>query len=71
MYRASTSESDAGGFHTPASADIIIVDGDDDSIPRLPHQIMMRTVTALPGDTRFGDLPHDIDEDYLSALTGL
>jgi crotonobetainyl-CoA:carnitine CoA-transferase CaiB-like acyl-CoA transferase len=53
-----------------SSADIIIVDGDDDSLPRLPHQIMMRTVTALPGDTRFGDLPHDIDEDYLSALTG-
>ena len=53
-----------------SSADIIIVDGSDDSIPRLPHQIMMRTVAALPGDTRFGHLPDDIDEDYLSALTG-
>ena len=55
---------------TPSSADIIIVDGQDDSIPRLPHQIMMRTVAALPGDKRFGHLPDDIDEDYLSALTG-
>ena len=54
----------------PSSADIIIVDSDDDSIQRLPHQIMMRTVAALPGDTRFGHLPDDIDEDYLSALTG-
>ena len=52
------------------SADIIIVDGEDDSIARLPHQIMMRTVAALPGDARFGHLPHDIDEDYLSAITG-
>ena len=32
------------------SADIIIVDGEDDSIARLPHQIMMRTVAALPGE---------------------
>ena len=55
---------------TPSSADIIIVDGEDSSIPRLPHQIMMRTVAALPGDEKFGHLPHDIDEDYLSALTG-
>ena len=31
---------------------------------------MLRTVTALPGDARFGHLPHDVDEDYLSALTG-
>ena len=53
-----------------SSADILIVDGSDDSIPRLPHQIMMRTVAALPGDTRFGHLADDIDEDYLSALTG-
>ena len=52
------------------SADIIIVDGEDNSIARLPHQIMMRTVVALPGDARFGHLPHDIDEDYLSAITG-
>ena len=55
---------------SPASADIILVDGKDDSIARLPHQIMMRTVAALPGDARFGHLPDDIDEDYLSALTG-
>ena len=55
---------------TLSSADIIIVDGQDDTIPRLPHQIMMRTVAALPGDERFGHLPDDIDEDYLSALTG-
>ena len=55
---------------TPSSADIIIVDGEDSSIPRLPHQIMMRTVAALPGDEKFGHLPHDVDEDYLSALTG-
>ena len=31
----------------------------------------MRTVAALPGDERFGHLPDDVDEDYLSALTGL
>ena len=55
---------------TPSSADIIIVDGNDDSIPRESHQIMMRTVAALPGDARFGHLADDVDEDYLSALTG-
>ena len=27
---------------------------------------MLRTVAALPGDEKFGHLPHDIDEDYLS-----
>ena len=54
---------------TPSSADIIIVDGDD-AVERLPHQIVLRTCAALPGDERFGHLPHDVDEDYLSALTG-
>ncbi|CAE7241668.1 dddD [Symbiodinium sp. CCMP2592] len=53
-----------------SSIDIIIVDGDDNSFQRLPHQILLRTVVALPGDPVFGHLSHDIDEDYLSALTG-
>ena len=52
-----------------ASADVVILDGDA-PYERLPHQIVLRTVTALPGDARFGHLPHDVDEDYLSALTG-
>ena len=55
----------------PSSADIILVDGADASLARLPHQVLMRTVAALPGDERFGHLPDDVDEDYLSALTGL
>ena len=54
----------------PSSVDIIIVDGEDATFERAPHQILLRTVAALPGDERFGHLPHDIDEDYLSALTG-
>eukprot|EP00927_Polykrikos_kofoidii_P066064 TRINITY_DN61725_c0_g1_i1.p1 TRINITY_DN61725_c0_g1~~TRINITY_DN61725_c0_g1_i1.p1 ORF type:complete len:805 (+),score=100.04 TRINITY_DN61725_c0_g1_i1:71-2416(+) len=53
-----------------ASVDMIIVDGADDSIARLPHQILLRVVAALTGDSVYGHLPHDVDEDYLSALTG-
>jgi len=52
------------------SVDIIILDGEDDSFERLPHQIALRTVAALPGDAVYGHLPHDVDEDYLSAITG-
>jgi crotonobetainyl-CoA:carnitine CoA-transferase CaiB-like acyl-CoA transferase len=59
------------GDAVPApTVDIVIVDGDDDSVERLPHQILLRTVAALPGDAVYGHLPYDVDEDYLSALTG-
>lgn len=52
-----------------SSADVIIVDGDT-PVKRLPHQVVMRVVAALPGDKAYGDLPADCDEGLISALVG-
>ncbi len=52
-----------------ASADVIIVDGDV-PVKRLPHQIVMRVVAALPGDPDYGYLPANCSEDLISGLVG-
>ena len=69
LNRNKISVSSLGSVYLP-SIDIIIVDGDDATFERLPHQILLRAVCALPGDKVYGHLPHDIDDDYLSALMG-
>jgi crotonobetainyl-CoA:carnitine CoA-transferase CaiB-like acyl-CoA transferase len=58
-----------GSLADTSSADLIIVDGDR-PVKRLPHQLVMRVVAALPGDEAYGDLPADCSEDLLNALVG-
>ncbi len=59
----------AAALADTSSADILIVDGDA-AVARLPHQIVMRVVAALPGDETYGFLPPDCDEGLLSAIVG-
>jgi len=58
-----------GGLADVTSADVIIVDGDTD-VDRLPAQIVLRIVAALPGDEAYGHLAADCSEDLLNALVG-
>jgi hypothetical protein len=37
---------------------------------RVPHQILLRIVAALPGDEAYGHLQHDCSEDLLKAVVG-
>lgn len=59
----------AGKLDDTSSADVIIVDGDA-PVSRLPHQIVMRVVAALPGDEAYGYLPANCSEDLIGALVG-
>ena len=59
----------ARGLADTSSADVIIVDGDA-PVKRLPHQIVMRVVAALPGDEAYGYLPANCSEDLIGALVG-
>ena len=59
----------ARGLADTSSADVIIVDGDA-PVKRLPHQIVMRVVAALPGDEAYGYLPANCSEDLINALVG-
>jgi crotonobetainyl-CoA:carnitine CoA-transferase CaiB-like acyl-CoA transferase len=59
----------SGGLDDTSSADVIIVDGDA-PVDKLPHQIVMRVVAALPGDEVYGFLPADCSEDLVNALVG-
>jgi len=52
------------------SADIVIVDGESDECQRSERQLLLRVCAALPGDAKYGHLPHDCDDDFLSALVG-
>jgi len=52
------------------SADVVIVDGECTEYERTGKQVLLRVCAALPGDEKYGHLPHDIDDDYLSAITG-
>ena len=52
-----------------ASADIVIVDGAA-QFARGPRQILLRIMTALPGDEVYGYLPHDCSEDLIKAVVG-
>ena len=58
-----------GALVDTTSADVIIVDGDA-PVERLPYQITVRVVAALPGDEAYGNLPADCSEDLLNALVG-
>ena len=40
------------------------------ALERGPHQILMRIMTALPGDEVYGYLPHDCSEDLIKAVVG-
>jgi crotonobetainyl-CoA:carnitine CoA-transferase CaiB-like acyl-CoA transferase len=59
----------AGALADTSSADIVIVDGTT-TAARAPHQILVRIVTALPGDEVYGHLPPDASEDLVNALCG-
>jgi len=52
------------------SADLIIVDGESKEWKRTERQLLLRVCAALPGDEKYGHLPHDCDDDFLSALLG-
>ena len=52
------------------SADLVIVDGESTECQRSEKQLLLRVCAALPGDTKYGYLPHDCDDDFLSAITG-
>lgn len=59
----------AGALADTTSADIIILDGAA-AAARAPQQILVRIVTALPGDTAYGHLAADASEDLINALCG-
>lgn len=52
------------------SADLVIVDGESTEWKRTEKQLLLRVCAALPGDKKYGHLPHDCDDDFLSALVG-
>ena len=58
------------GEHESATADIVIVQGDE-PLPVKPWQIIVRVLAALPGDATYGHLPADCSEDLLSATLGV
>ena len=58
-----------GAAADTGSADIVIVDGTAPFV-RAPHQILVRIVTALPGDEAYGHLPDDCSEDLINAVSG-
>ena len=41
------------------SADLVIVDGESDECQRSEKQLLLRICAALPGDEKYGYLPHD------------
>lgn len=53
------------------SADVVVVDGESTECVRSEKQILLRICAALPGDTEFGHLPHDCDDDFLNCLVGI
>ena len=53
------------------SADVIIVDGESTEWTRLKQQVLLRVCAAIPGDEKWGYLPHDCDDDFLSAICGI
>ena len=57
------------GQEESRTADIIIVQGNE-PVSVHPWQILVRVVTALPGDACYGHLPADCSEDLLSATLG-
>jgi CoA-transferase family III len=58
-----------GAIADASSADIVIVDGDA-PFARVPHQVLVRIMAALPGDNAYGHLPHDCSEDLINAIGG-
>jgi crotonobetainyl-CoA:carnitine CoA-transferase CaiB-like acyl-CoA transferase len=58
-----------GAAADASSADVVIVDGAA-QFARVPHQILLRIVAALPGDEAYGHLQHDCSEDLLKAVVG-
>src|SRR5271169_5669128 len=59
----------SGAIADASSADIVIVDGDA-PFARVPHQVLVRIMAALPGDNAYGHLPHDCSEDLINAISG-
>jgi len=58
-----------GAAADAASADIVIMDGAA-PFTRAPHQILLRFVSALPGDEAYGHLPDNCSEDLINAIGG-
>lgn len=58
-----------GELDSHSSFDVVVVDGAG-AIDRLPGQLVVRVVAALPDDSVYGELADDCDEGLLSALVG-
>ncbi len=60
---------ESGALQQCETMDVIIVDGKD-PVERLPGQIVIHVVAALPDDKAYGYLPDDCSDDLLNAIVG-